>query len=622
MAAKRGTWTLAAVCASSLALVAGTSASASPSATTAAGAPTAKGTKHPPGQDLPKVPVMYGGGGAVASVDRDASQVGIDVLRKGGNATDAAIAVAAAVGVTDPYASGLGGGGFFVHRDGKTGTVETIDGRETAPATFTEDVFLDEDGTPMDFETVVNSGLSVGVPGTPATWDLALKRYGTTSLNQALRPAEQLATKGFTVDQYFHDATLSNAERFSMFPETVDTFMPGGEAPAVGSTFTNPNLGKALRAVRTKGVDALYEGALGRAIVAEAQDPTTAPGVEVMSGQITMEDLADYEALVREPTHTDYRGLDVYGMPVPSSGGIAVGEILNLLESYEKRTGKKVADLSTADYLHWFSEASATAFADRNRYIGDVEGVPTEELLSQDFADERACLFTEDAALPRPVPFGTPDGDYAGCADAAAGTTKVPGGETHTTSLTVADKWGNQVAYTLTIEQYGGSGITVPGYGFLLNNELTDFNFAPVTSGVPDPNLPAAGKRPRSSMSPTLVVRDGEPYLSAGSPGGATIITTVAQILTGYIDRDLELVDAVAAPRLSSRNGRENAEAAIFSGPDGDHLRSLGHVLSLQEVIGNGSAIRVHADESPLTFTSAAETTRAQGGSAMVVDPQ
>jgi gamma-glutamyltranspeptidase/glutathione hydrolase len=269
-------------------------------------------------------------------------------------------------------------------------------------------------------------------------------------------------------------------------------------------------------------------------------------------------------------------------------------------------------------YLHRFSEASATAFADRNRWVGDVPGVPAGQLLSQRFADERACgLFDPATAHPRPLPFGSPDGRYEECAGgslAQAGAQPEHG----TTHLVAADRWGNVATYTLTIEQTGGSGITVPGFGFLLNNELTDFNFVPLQAGVPDPNLPGPGKRPRSSMSPTLVLDHGRPVLAVGSPGGATIITTVLQVLTGTLDRRLPLVDAIAAPRLSSRNGAEQAEPALFAGPLGDGLRGLGHTLVSTPEIGAASGIRVLPDGR---LSAAAETTRRGGGAAAVVHP-
>jgi gamma-glutamyltranspeptidase/glutathione hydrolase len=411
---------------------------------------------------------------------------------------------------------------------------------------------------------------------------------------------------------------VANAARFSAFPETARVFLPGGSAPAVGSVFRNPDMARAYRELGTHGVQSLYDGRLGRAVVAEARDPHTAAGVSVPLGQITMADLRDYRALPKAPIHSVYRGLDVYGMPVPSSGGIAVAEILNLLEAFDHRTGAPLKDVSNAQYLHRFSEASALAFADRNRYVGDVPGVPVGELTSQAFANERACLFSPTTALPRPVPFGSPDGSYEKCGPTAT-TSRLPNDGQSTSHLVVTDKWGNAVSYTLTIEQTGGSGITVPGWGFLLNNELTDFDFAPLQPGVPDPNLPASGKRPRSSMSPTVVLDHGHLRLVVGSPGGATIITTVSQVLTEYLDRGLPLVDAIAAPRLSSRNGPEQAEPALLASPDAAVLRSMGHVLVETPEIGAATAIRVLG---PDRFEAAAETVRRGGGSAMVVRPR
>ena len=576
------------------------------------------GGRPPVGHQLPKVAVMTGSGGAVASVDPVASQVGIDVLRAGGNATDAAVATAAALGVTEPYSTGIGGGGFFVHYDARKHRVETIDGREAAPSTYDETAFLDASGQPLPFDKAVNSGLSVGVPGTPATWQRAVDRWGSRRLGTLLRPAERIARDGFVVDQTFHQQTLDNATRFSQFPETAKVFLPGGVAPATGSVFRNPDMARAFRLLRTEGVDALYRGRLGRDLVAQVQRPTTAPGVSVPAGELTTRDLARYRVLDKDPVRSRYHGKDVYGMPVPSSGGTAVGEILNLVEAYDERTGTPTSGVDDVQYLHRFSEASATAFADRNRYVGDVRGVPVKELLSQAFADERACLFSATAAMPRPVPFGSPDGRYSDCAEGAPSGI-LPHDGTSTTHLSVVDRWGNAVAYTSTIEQTGGSGITVPGWGFILNNELTDFNFVPLTPGVPDPNLPGPSKRPRSSMSPTIVLDDGRLDLVAGSPGGASIITTTAQILLGHYERDLSIGDALAAPRLSSRNGSsEQAEPAIAAGPVGTGLRGLGHTLTSTPEIGAATAIQVLGHGR---YTAAAEPTRRGGGSAMVVRP-
>ncbi len=566
----------------------------------------------------PKTPVATGAGGAVASVDDVATSVGIDVLRKGGNAADAAIAAAAALGVTEPYSSGIGGGGYLVYYDARSRRVQTIDGRETAPEAFTPTTFTAKDGSALDFATVVSSGLSVGVPGTPALWDEAARRFGTQSLNALLLPAQTVASRGFVVDTTFNQQTADNAARFAKFPETAKVFLRNGSAPAVGSVFRNPDLALAYRQLRVDGVKAVYDGVLGDAIVDEAQHPSTAPGVQVYPGKITANDLADYQALRRTPTSTTYRGLNVYGMPVSSSGGIAASETLNLLEAYDQRTSTDLSAVPRAQYLHRFAEATATAFADRNRYVGDVAGVPTSELTSQAFADERACtLFDPTRAQPRPIAFGEPDGSY-GCG-APAGTQSAPRDDHGTTHLTVADRWGNVASYTLTIEQTGGSGITVPGWGFLLNNELTDFTFTPLSKDAPDPNLPGPGKRPRSSMSPLIVTDGTRPVLALGSPGGATIITTVTQVLTEYLDRGMPLVQAIASPRISSRNGATtDAEPAVIDGPDGAALTALGHKLAPVPEIGAATAIRLLGGNR---FQAAAETTRRGGGSAMVVTP-
>ncbi len=553
----------------------------------------------------------------MASVDADATAIGLEVLRAGGNAADAAVATAAALGVTEPFSSGIGGGGFLVYYDAGTKKVSTIDGREAAPASFTSSTFTKADGTPLDFYTTVSSGLSVGVPGTPALWDTAAKQLGTRPLADLLRPAEQLARNGFVVDDTYRQQTLDNAARFAGFPATAKVFLPGGTAPAVGSVFRNPQMAKAYQELRTQGVRSLYGGALGAAIVQAARRPSTTDGRTVYPGQITMGDLRAYDARVLAPTRSTYRQMDVYGMPVPSSGGITVGETLNLLQSYDKQSSDRLTAVDQVQYLHRFSEASATAFADRNRYIGSVSNVPVGRLLSQSFADERACtLFDPTKAQPRPLPFGQPDGSYS--CNGAAGVQDVPRDDHGTSHLTVADRWGNVASYTLTIEQTGGSGITVPGYGFLLNNELTDFNFVPVTAGVPDPNLPGPGKRPRSSMSPTIVTKAGVPVLALGSPGGATIITTVGQVLTGYVDRGLSLTDAIAAPRLSSRNGTEQAEPALLNSPTGAGLQALGHQLVAVPEIGAATAIALGPDG---TFTAAAEPVRRGGGAAAVVHP-
>ncbi|WP_116112325.1 gamma-glutamyltransferase [Austwickia chelonae] len=565
----------------------------------------------------PKVATMTGSGGAVASVDPVASQVGIDVLARGGNAADAAVATAAALGVVEPYANGIGGGGFFVYYDATRNKISTVDGRESAPRSMTPTSFL-EKGVPMDFHKAVNSGLSVGVPGTPATWKHVLDSWGTRSFGDMLAPAEQIAQRGFVVDADFEKATAENARRFAQFPDTAKIFLPGGKPVKIGDVLRQPDLARAYAELRRHGPAAMYRGDIGKAIVNTVNAPRTAPGVTVPKGGMTMSDLSSYRTKSIAPVRTTYKGHDYYGMGGSSSGGIAVAETLNLLESYEKRTGVPLSQVDDAQYYHRFAEATATAFADRNRWVGDIPGVPQRELVSKGFADERACGFNPKKAQPRPIAFGNPDGKYGGCEPPAKGKPgKVNDGQA-TTHLTVADKWGNVASYTLTIEQFGGSGMVVPGYGFLLNNELTDFNLAPMTPGVPDPNLPGPGKRPRSSISPSILFKDGRPVIAAGAAGGATIITTTAQTIAGIIDRRHDAMHALGAPRISSRNTGATAEPALINGPVGNSLKAWGQPMKPVDHIGRGTAIRILGGGR---FDAGAEPTRGGGGSAMVVRP-
>ncbi|MEV7726180.1 gamma-glutamyltransferase [Streptomyces sp. NPDC087917] len=581
-----------------------------------AGALVSTGATAPPGQAPapPKVPVAAGYGGAVASVDADASAVGIAVLRAGGNAVDAAVAVAAALGVTEPYSAGIGGGGYFVYYDAKTRRVQTIDGRETAPASATAGLFQ-ENGVPIPFEQGQTSGRSVGVPGTPATWKSALDTWGTRSLGQLLRPAEKLARDGFTVDPTFRAQTQLNQDRFKDFPATAKLFLPGGQLPVVGSTFKNPDLAATYAELARKGTGAVYRGPLAEDIVRAVRKPPVDPAATrvVRSGDLTAADLRAYGVKRQAPTRVGYRGLDVYSMAPSSSGGTTVGEALNILERTD------LSKLTEAQYLHRYIEASRISFADRGRWVADpaAESVPTRELLSQSYADTRACLITPDRALTSPLAPGDPR-NPAPCATTGQAAPTTYEGE-NTTHLTVADRWGNVVSYTLTIESTGGSAITVPGRGFLLNNELTDFSFAPAAPGVPDPNLPGPGKRPRSSMSPTIVLEDGRPLLAVGSPGGATIITTVLQTLTGHLDRGLPLVDAIAAPRASQRNQTTTElEPGLWNSPVRGELEALGHGFRQNPEIGAATGVQRLPDGR---WLAAAEPTRRGGGSAQVVRP-
>ncbi|WP_405974814.1 gamma-glutamyltransferase [Streptomyces sp. NBC_00988] len=562
-----------------------------------------------------KVPVAVGYGGAVASVDADATAAGIEVLKKGGNAVDAAVATAAALGVTEPYSSGIGGGGYFVYYDAKSRTVHTIDGRETAPLTADSNLFV-ENGKTLAFADAVSSGLSVGTPGTPATWQTALDKWGSRKLGTVLRPAERIASDGFTVDDTFRTQTAANETRFRYFPDTAKLFLPGGVLPVVGSTFKNPELAKTYKELGKKGIGTIYRGDLGKDILATVNTPKvdTSSGWNARPGKLAAEDLAAYRAKLQAPTKTSYRGLGVYSIAPSSSGGTTVGEALNILEKTD------LSKASEVQYLHHYIEASRIAFADRGRWVGDpaFEDVPTKELLSQKFADSRACLIKDDAVLTSPLAPADPRNPTACTAAGTAAPTTYEG--ENTTHLTVADKWGNVVSYTLTIEQTGGSAMTVPGRGFLLNNELTDFSFTPANPAVHDPNLPGPGKRPRSSISPTIVLdKHNKPVVALGSPGGATIITTVLQTLTEFLDRGLPLVDAIAAPRASQRNAANTElEPALYNSDLKTQLQAIGHSFTLNPEIGAATGVQRLPNGE---WLAAAEKVRRGGGSAAVVNP-
>jgi len=589
-------------------------------ATGALGLSMAAGTAAADPRPEDKNPTATGFGGAVSSVDPSATAAGMEVLRKGGNATDAAVATAAALGVSEPFSTGIGGGGFFVHYDGDTGEVQTIDGREEAPSGITKDAFVDpETGELYPFSPErVTSGVAVGVPGTLATWETALDRWGSRSMAKALKPATQLARRGFVVDETFREQILDNEERFAAFGPSSELYLPGGDAPAVGSIFRNRDLAHTYSLIARQGTDAFYHGPLAEEIASTVQDPpvTEDTDLPVPPGSMTASDIADYEVRTPDPTVSDYRGYDVYGMEPPSSGGTTVGEILNILEQYD------LGSMPEDQALHHYLEASALAYADREAYSGDSEfvDVPIEQLLSDGFAKERSCLLDPTRAADKPVAAGEPDGDYVESCDQApdapAGTSAQDDEGLSTTHLTVSDRWGNVVSYTSTIEQTGGSGMVVPDRGFLLNNELTDFTVDPEDTG---PNSIAPGKRPRSSMAPTIVLKDGEPFLALGSPGGSTIITTVTQTLMNRIDLGMDMESAVAASRATQRNRSTVSAEPEFTAAYGDALAGYGHEFSAFPDIGALTGIEFLPDGST---KAVAEPVRRGGGDARVVDPR
>ncbi|GAA2649537.1 gamma-glutamyltransferase [Paractinoplanes durhamensis] len=562
-------------------------------------------------------PTAYGYGGAVATVDPTATAVGLDVLRRGGNAVDAAIATAATLGVTEPFSAGIGGGGFFVYYDAKHRRVSTIDGREAGPATMTSTYFIDPaDGLPYDFPEARVSGLSAGVPGTVATWETAANSWGTQSLAKLLKPAAAVADRGFAVDAIFRQQVADNAAAFGQFDATSAIYLPGGQPPAVGSTQRNPDLADTYRLIARTGADGFYRGGVAADIVRTVQHPpvSTHPigtwAYPIRPGALTLQDLARYEAPRRAPTRSDFRGLSIYGMSTPSSGGTAVAEALNILE----QSGLSAADRTKV--LHYYLEASALSFADRGRYVGAYTPKPVLEKLASDrWARQRACQISPSAALTKPVPPG--DINAQGCTPASVGGPTEQGQAT--TNLTVADKWGNVVEYTFTIEQIGGNAMVVPGRGFLLNNELTDFNFTNTQAPAADPNLPGPGKRPRSSMSPTIVLKDGKPFLALGSPGGSTIITTVLQVLVNRLILGQSLPDAMAAPRASQRNSAGIQAEPAFHTTYGPALTALGHTFGPDAAeLGAATAVEFTGHGG---FVASAEPVRRGGGTAGVVHP-
>src|SRR3954462_12874937 len=514
-----------------------------------------------------KQPTAVGTGGAAASVDPLATAAAIDVLAKGGNAFDAAIAAAGVLGVVEPYSCGIGGGGFMTFRDGKTGKILTLDSREKAPAAMQPTSFFINGGGPTDAQFNINrySGLSVGVPGTPYAWSYMLRNYGTYSLAKALKYGESVARNGFVVDKTFYDQTDPNDAWFDDIPSPAAIYLdPDGTPRDVGTKLRNPDLAKTYELLGEQGVrKTFYTGALAQAIVNASQTVPVAPTADHTwrPGLMTMQDMANYVAPLRDPVKLSYLGADVYGMGPPASGGPTLLEGLNIMQQDQMPHNR-------ASTLYDYLEASRLAYADRNAFLGDPSFVanPIAGLLDPGHGASQFARIRPTAPAGAVSNGNPPQSPPAG----SAATVDRNGSTTH---LSVADKKGNIVSYTFTIEQTGGNGVVVPGYGFLLNNELTDFD----TAAPAAPNHPAGNKRPRSSISPTIVMKGDTPWFTIGSPGGASIIPTVLQTLVNRINFKMPLEVALGQPRASQRNSSTTeAESSFVNSPEGQALYARG----------------------------------------------
>lgn len=464
--------------------------------------------------------------GMVASVDALATQVGVDILKQGGNAVDAAVAVGYALAVTHPQAGNLGGGGFMLLRT-KDGNTTAIDFREMAPAGATRDMFLDEQGN-ADAKKSLTSHLASGTPGTVAGFSLALEKYGTMPLNKVVRPAMKLAEEGFVVnDALADDLKTYGSEVLPNHENSKAIFWKDGEPLKKGDKLVQTNLAKSLEMIAENGPDAFYKGAIADQIAEEMQKN---------GGLMTKEDLASYKAVERTPISGDYRGYQVFSMPPPSSGGIHIVQILNILENFDM----KKYGFGSADAMQVMAEAEKYAYADRSEYLGDPDfvKVPWQALTNKAYAKSLADQIDINKAKPSSQ---IKPGKLA------------PYESNQTTHFSVVDKDGNAVAVTYTLNTTFGTGIVAGNTGILLNNEMDDFSAKP---GVPnvyglvggDANAVGPKKRPLSSMSPTIVVKDGKTWLVTGSPGGSRIITTVLQMVVNSVDFGMNVAEATNAP--------------------------------------------------------------------------
>ena len=510
---------------------------------------------------------VYGKNGMVSSRSTLASAAGIEIMKKGGNGVDAAVATAFALAVTYPSAGNLGGGGFAVVRfpDGK---VLTLDHREKAPAAAHRNMFLDADGN-VDNNLARASHLSSGVPGSVDGLITLLEAHGTMPLEEVIAPAIRLAEDGFEIDWYVARHFAWVRERMQPYPASIEKFSINGKPPQPGDIWKQPDLAKTLKLIKEHGRNGFYEGEVADLIVAEMQRG---------GGIITHEDLRNYHSVWREPVHGTYRGYDIWSMGPPSSGGVLVVQMLNMLEAHD------VAGLGwgSAASVHLMIEAERRAYADRSEHLGDPDyyDVPVTRLIDKAYAKARFSDFNPGKASDS-------NDIYPGAA--------VPKESMETTHFSVMDASGIMVSFTTTLNSSYGNKIVVPGTGMLLNNEMDDFSAKPNTANQFDllgdeANAIAPHKRMLSSMTPTVVTKDDKPVLITGSPGGATIITTTLQVILNVLDHNMSLGDAVSSPRFHHqwKPNRVFYERFAFSPDTLKMLEQMGHVNFVQSKWGRG----------------------------------